>query len=161
MSQYESLLKREEIVKVDPDAEAAATKLRAAKRHLCAARKLMSKAGGEEEMPEKAFEDAYSAGRTAIHALMTLEGYEVNKDVRDKHVVTLNFGRLALGREGEKWVNAVRGMRLKRHDIEYGTQEVEVAPKVAKKRIQSVRELLDFVEERITGQISMELQDKP
>lgn len=157
MSQYEFLLKRRQIVKVDPDPKVAITKLRAAKRHLRAAQKLMSKAGGEEEMPEKAFEDAYSAGRTAIDALMTLEGYEVHPEARDKHVVILSFGRLVLGREGEKWVNAVRGMRQKRHDIEYGLREIEVLPTVASKRIKSVQELVDFVEERITGQISMEL----
>lgn len=157
MSQYESLLKRGEIVKVNPDPEAATTMLRAAKRHLRGAVKLMSKAGDEEEMPEDAYEKAYSAGRTAIHALMTFEGYEIGKDVRDRHVATLNFGRLALGREGEKYVNAVRGMRVRRHDIEYGTQEVEIPPRVAQRRIKSVRELLSVVQERISGQIPLEL----
>ncbi len=157
MSQYERLLERGEIVKVNPDPEAAATMLRAAKKRLRAALKLMSKAGGEEEMPEDAYEKAYSAGRIAIHALMTVEGYQIAEDVRDKHVVTLNFGRLALGREGEKYVNAVRSMRIKRHNIEYGTEEVDVSPRVAEGRIESVRALIDLVEERITGQAPMQI----
>lgn len=159
MSEYESLLKEGQIVKVDPDPEAAAIMLRGAKRQHRAALKLISSVGDEGEMPEDAYAKAYSAGRTAIHALMTVEGYQINKDIGEKHVVTLNYGRLALGSEGEKWVNAVRNMRITRHNIEYGTREVAVPPRLAKARIRSVQELIDLVEERITGQSSMELQN--
>lgn len=153
---YERLLDREEIEQIDPDLPGAQRKLVGARRQLAAASKLLE----DDEFPDVAYQTTYNAGLVALEALMLAEGYRKKVRGEGAHVAVMNFARECLREQYKREVEAVANMRRRRHNLQYANRETDISPLVARRRIETVTRLVDRIEERITGQSRLDLEDE-
>ncbi|MFA5787437.1 MAG: hypothetical protein WDA71_10745 [Actinomycetota bacterium] len=110
-----ALLRQGRIERVEPDLEAAHSKLREAHRHLVSAGALAA------TDPEGAYVLLYDAARKALDAHMLARGYRVSKSRLGAHEATAAYGiaTLASGKHAQDVTHFDR-MRKNRNKSEYG-----------------------------------------